>query len=314
MKTVTILLAAYNGRAFVRETIESILAQDCDDWRLVLSDDGSGTTDILKEYADAYPERIELHRSGLRFGSAQKHFMYLLAQYAKSPYVMFCDQDDVWHPDKVRRTLAVMREREQKSLEENDGLCPVMVHTDLRVVDEKLQPMDESFMHYQRLDGARLWLPQLLMQNVVTGCTVMINRPLTRMALKGAKAPEMIMHDWWIALVASAFGEAVFLPEATIDYRQHGGNVVGARNASSLQYIKERLEHKDLKRALWMTSRQAKGFARVYMEWLNDDQKDLLDHFAMAPYMHRAERLAMYSRYGLWKADFKRRIGQVFWG
>lgn len=313
MKPVTILLAAYNGRAYVRETIESILAQDSDEWRLVLSDDGNGTTDILKEYADAYPERIELHRSGLRFGSAQKHFMYLLAQYAESPYIMFCDQDDVWHPDKVRLTLAVMREREQKSLEENDGLCPVMVHTDLKVVDEKLQTLDESFMHYQRLDGTRLWLPQLLVQNVVTGCTMMINRPLTRMALKGAKAPEMIMHDWWIALVAAAFGEAVFVPQATIDYRQHENNVVGARNASSWAYIRQRLEHKDLKRALWMTSRQAKGFCRVYMEWLNEDQKDLLDHYAMAPYMHRAARLAMYQRYGLWKKDFKRRIGQCIW-
>lgn len=91
----------------------------------------------MQEYADRYPDRITHYRSGRRFGSAQKHFMHLLEQFGdQADYVMFCDQDDVWHPDKVRLTLRLMEQVE------TDPSLPVLVHTDLRVVDGELREMD----------------------------------------------------------------------------------------------------------------------------------------------------------------------------
>lgn len=139
-KKILILLAAYRGTHYVGEQIESILAQDCDDWRLVLSDDGDFTEDILDGYAERYPEKIVRYRSGLRFGSAKAHFMHLISHFSeRAPYIMLSDQDDIWHKDKARRTLSLMKKTE------TDFNGPILVHTDLRVVDASLHEISPSF-------------------------------------------------------------------------------------------------------------------------------------------------------------------------
>ena len=316
MSKATILLAAYKGNEYIGAMIDSILVQDCDNWELVLSDDGGFTKELLAEYAEKYPDRIILHRSGQRFGSAQKHFLHLMKEYRNAEYLMFCDQDDVWHPDKVRKTLAAMQKAEQEGREESrsENAQPVLVHTDLRVVDGELKPMDESFMHYSRLDGSRLALNELLIQNVVTGCTLMINRPLTQLALEGADEEKMLMHDWWIALCAAAFGKSVFLPEATIDYRQHGGNVVGAKSPSNPAYLKSRLSGGAIKKALNDTSAQAEAFLKVYGDRMNGEQRKLVGIYAKLPSMKKLARLRAYTRYGFWKKDPGRRAAQMIWG
>ena len=316
MSKATILLAAYKGNDYAGAMIDSILAQDCDNWELVLSDDGGFTEDLLAGYAEKYPDRITLHRSGRRFGSAQKHFLYLMKLCRNAEYLMFCDQDDVWHPDKVRKTLAAMQAAEQAAREESrsENAPPVLVHTDLRVVDGDLRTIDESFMHYSRLDATRLKLNELLIQNVVTGCTLMINRPLTALALEGAEEEKMLMHDWWIALCAAAFGRSVFLPEATIDYRQHGGNVVGAKSPLNPAYLKSRLTGGAIRKSLDDTWAQAAAFLKVYGERLDTAQKETVEAFAKLPETGKLARLRTYSRYGFWKKDPGRRIAQMIWG
>lgn len=316
MSKATILLAAYKGGEYAGAMIDSILAQDCDEWELVLSDDGGFTEELLAKYAERYPDRITLHRSGRRFGSAQKHFLYLMKLCRNAEYLMFCDQDDVWHPDKVRKTLEAMRTAEQAARAESreENAPPVLVHTDLRVVDGELKTLDESFMHYSRLDGSRLALNELLIQNVVTGCTLMINRPLAALALEGAEEEKMLMHDWWIALCAAAFGKSVFLPEATIDYRQHGGNVVGAKSPLDPSYLKRRLSGGAIRKSLNDTSAQAEAFLTVYGDRLNAAQKETLEAYAKLPSMGKLARLRTYSRYGFWKKDPGRRAAQMIWG
>ena len=316
MSRVTILCAAYRGNDYAPALIDSILAQDCGEWQLVLSDDGGFTEELLAGYAERYPDRIILHRSGLRFGSAQKHFCYLMQQYRNEEYLMFCDQDDVWHPDKVRKTLAAMQEAEQAARAENrsENAPPVLVHTDLRVVDGELTPLDESFMHYSRLDGSRLKLNELLIQNVVTGCTLMINRPLAALALDGVGTEGMLMHDWWIALCASAFGRSVFLPEATIDYRQHGGNQVGAKSPLNPSYVKSRLSGNAIRKSLDDTSAQAAAFLAVYGDRLDAEQKEMVETYAKLPAMGKLARLRACSHYGFWKKDPARRAAQMIWG
>ena len=94
------------------DTAARVAAMTVGGWRLILSDDGEDTAPILQEYADKYPDKITHYRSGRRFGSAQKHFMHLLEQFGgQADYIMFSDQDDVWHPDKVRLTLRLMSRR-----------------------------------------------------------------------------------------------------------------------------------------------------------------------------------------------------------
>ena len=307
-KKVTILLAAYKGAEFAGAQIDSILAQDCDDWQLILSDDGEDTVPLLESYAAAHPDRIRHVRSGQRFGSAQKHFMYLLTAYGQeTPYVMFSDQDDFWHPDKVRRTLALMEETE------SDPAEPVLVHTDLRVVDGELNEICPSFMTFSRLDGTRLAFHELLIQNVVTGCTVMINRALAQLALRAAGVPQMMMHDWWLALIAAALGRTAFLPEATIDYRQHGKNQVGAKNAGSLSYLLSRLSGQYVKAMRDDTIAQTAAFRQLYDEELTLHQKKLCRTVEGLASHGKFWRLRALSRCRLWKNTLPRKFGQILY-
>ncbi len=305
---VTVLLAAYKGSRYVGAQIDSILAQDTDDWQLILSDDGEETVPVLEAYAKAHPDRIRHIRSGERFGSAQKHFMYLLTHYGlETDYVMFCDQDDVWHPDKIRVTLEFME------AEETDPALPVLVHTDLKVVDEELEEMAPSFLRFSKMDGSRLAFHELLVQNVVTGCTVMINHSLAVLAARAGDVPQMMMHDWWMALIAAAFGKAAFLPTATMDYRQHKSNQVGAKDAGSLRYLLSRLNGSYVLDMRDGTLVQAGAFLKLYGERMTEEQKN--DCRAMLGLASHGKiwRLRALTRHRLWKNTLPRRLGQVIY-
>lgn len=303
---VCILLAAYNGEKYIRQMIDSVLLQDYSNILLVLSDDGSqdGTQKILTEYAEMEPDRVIHYRSGQRFGSAQYHFLHLLSKFHDAPYIMFCDQDDVWHKDKVRKTLEKMRQVE------NGDMIPAMVHTDLRVVDENLEQISTSFWKYSNLDGTRLALNQLLVQNVVTGCTMMINRALAERVCNAFPKDGMLMHDWWIALLASATGRAGAVSEATVDYRQHGSNSVGAKDVQSASYLWHRLTSSSMRNGLKAAATQAEAFLECYGDCMTAPQKELIRAFVAATNKPLLIKNVIYVRYGLVKFGITRKIAQ----
>lgn len=303
---VYILLATYNGSAYIREQIDSLLMQDYAPIRIIVSDDGSsdGTEEIVDEYARQYPEIIRRYRSGIRFGCAQKHFMHLLTVFQDAPYIMFCDQDDVWHRDKVSRTLSAMQKLE------NGEAVPALVHTDLRVVDGELREIDSSFWHYSKLDGSRLALNQLLVQNVVTGCAMMINGQLAQIACRCA-SEEMLMHDWWLALLASVCGRTDCLQEATIDYRQHGKNSVGAKNVQSASYLHYRLTSASMRNALKENAKQASALMYNYRENMSGDQIKLISAFIRSQSESIFVRDYLYIKHGLLKYGTVRKAAQL---
>ena len=104
-----ILLASYQGAQYIRAQIDSILGQTDDCWHLTVSDDGStdGTVEIVDEYVRMYPDRITRICSGIRFGNARDHFFWLIRQ-CKSAYMLTCDQDDVWYPEKIEKIMQAM--------------------------------------------------------------------------------------------------------------------------------------------------------------------------------------------------------------
>ncbi len=310
MAEVTILLAAYNGSGFISQQIDSILRQSFPSFRLILSDDGStdDTPQLLEHYARQHPDKITHYRSGLRFGCAQDHFMHLLEQFQDTPYLMFCDQDDVWHPDKIEKTLAKMRSLEK------DPAVPVLVHTDLRVVDGALQELSPSFCKLSNLDGSRTGLNHLLIQNVVTGCTVMLNRALAALACRKLPEKAMLMHDWWLAILASAAGKVGFLPEATIDYRQHGSNSVGAKNTHSFAYLWKRFTSRDTRQVLIGTARQAKLFLEQYGDILSPGQLAMLKEFAGTADAPWIKRVHIYLKYRILKYGCIRVAAQILGG
>lgn len=303
---VYVLLAAYNGQKYIRQMIDSVLMQDYENLQLILSDDGSldETPDILAEYAQKNPARVIHYRSGTKFGCAQYHFLHLLSEFYDAPYIMFCDQDDIWHRDKVRKTLRRMQELEAGTN------VPAMVHTDLRVVDENLNLIDASFWRYSNLDGSRLALNRLLVQNVATGCTMMINGPLAELVCGSIPGEGILMHDWWIALVASACGKAAALSEATVDYRQHGSNTVGAKNVRSLPYLWKRLADRKGRSALEGNLAQAQLLLQCHSGNMDAERISLLRAFLNTQKSSWPVRNWQYLRHGFLKHGFIRKIGQ----
>jgi len=233
---VTILLPTYNGAAYLDEQVRSILEQTYTDWSLMIRDDGStdGTPELLARYAAEHPRISVIDVGGPNIGV--KRSVERLLETAESDYYMLCDQDDVWLPTKVATVV-------ERADAEPSGL-PLLVYTDLFVVDGDLTPRVDA-MH----GGAgRTELGHLLVENTVTGCTTLLNKAL-RDALVGHghfASPDMVMHDWWIALVAAALGKVVFVPASTILYRQHGENTVGAPGRRAglrrLLHLEENLE------------------------------------------------------------------------
>jgi glycosyltransferase involved in cell wall biosynthesis len=222
---VCILLATCNGAAYLRRQVESIRGQSFRHWRLLARDDGSGdaTPAILEALAREDP-RIHLVEDGLGpSGGAAANFSRLMAAglATDSDIFFFCDQDDVWRADKLSLQAGRFPAggREQR---------PLLVHSDLAVVGEALEPRGFTLVQYMGLDP----LPEpplnyLLTRNFATGCASAANRALLEAA---APVPaEAIMHDWWIALVAALQGDVDYLPEALVNYRQHGANTLGAK-------------------------------------------------------------------------------------
>lgn len=221
---VFILLATYNGGRFIVEQICSIQAQSYSDWELYIRDDGSCDDTVLQvEELSRMDERIHLVRDDLGNRGVVGNFSVLLelALIEKADYVFLADQDDVWHPDKLQTMLAAMN-----ALECKYEATPLLVHADLAVVGENLHPIAPSFSDYAHLSPTTAHLGILLCQNQVTGCACLINRSLLKLA---HPVPQgVLMHDWWLALLAASTGKIGFIPTQLVKYRQHGGNVLGA--------------------------------------------------------------------------------------
>lgn len=213
-----ILLATCNGTAFLVEQLNSLRAQQDQDWILVVRDDLSTdrTVAVLDEFAGAVgPGRVLRLPSGPQRLGALGNFLALLKHAPTARRYAFCDQDDVWLPDKLSRAARLLdREPEQ---------TPVIYCARQRIVDGALRDMGLSPLATRPPS-----LRNALAQNIATGCTIVMNEGARR-AILAAPAPAITLHDWWAYLVTTAVGGRVLLdPEPVMLYRQHAANVVGA--------------------------------------------------------------------------------------
>lgn len=305
---IDILMATYNGEKFIKEQIDSIISQSYSDWRLIISDDCSkdGTVDIIKVFQKKYPEKILIFENDEPSGSAQNNFFNAI-KYSTSDYIMFSDQDDVWLPDKIEKTYNKMIEIESAC----DTNTPVLVHTDLKVVDRTLNTINDSLFEMMNMDSNRCAFNNLLVQNIVTGCTIMGNRELFNYLKKIPK--NAVMHDMWIALIASAFGEIGFVDKSTMLYRQHGNNSVGAKNTKSLSYILYKIFHsKEIHNSLVKQYKQAEEFKEIYSDKLSELQLDMLKSYSSFERKTFMEKYKELKKYNMFKNSKIQVLGQIF--
>jgi glycosyltransferase involved in cell wall biosynthesis len=231
---IAILLSTYNGAKFLAEQLDSLLQQSYSNLVIVIRDDGSTdtTVELISHYCAEHKNRIHWISNDEENLGASGSFSflieYVLANKEKleldSAYMMFCDQDDIWFEDKIEKQVAAMLQAEQNT----DGkTMPLLVHTDLQVVSEQNQAIAKSLIRYQGLEIERNRFTNMVISNLVTGCTALINEALAVKAVPVSK--QAIMHDWWLALVAAAFGKVIFLNTPLVHYRQHDSNTIGAK-------------------------------------------------------------------------------------
>lgn len=305
MAEVTILLAAYNGERFIEEQIQSVLNSDYEDFELRIYDDGSTdhTIEIIKKFVKDYPNRITFFQNEKNLG-VTKNFLSALRSVT-SKYAMFCDQDDVWLKDKITKTLAYMKKVEMDK-STKAGCVPTLIFTDALIVDEKLKLCNSSFHQSNHLNTKKLSLAELLIENKVIGCTSMMNQALIRMIANKPIPEKVRFHDWWVAIVAAAFGKIGYLNVGTINYRQHSSNVVG--NQDFTGYVKHRLSQiKELKDQLQLPQHQALEFLRLYHNELGEKKRIVFVFSKLSKYSIIKRRYYCF-KFGYFKSGLIRNI------
>ena len=311
-KTITVALAAYNGEAYLGEQLASLARQTDGCFRVLMRDDGSadGTPEILRAWAEKDSRFACAPASGRENLGAKGNFLRLM-RLDEAPYTALCDQDDVWEPERLARTRAAMEEAERLW----GADTPLLVHSDCAVTDARGAVLHPSFFAHQGWDKGAVTLPRLLVQNNVTGCTVLINASLRRLATEHMDPEKVFMHDWFLALTAAAFGHIAFVDAPLVRYRQHGGNEVGASAAGQLERGARALSRADKARArIRLTYDHAAVFLEAYGGLLPPDARGTVEAYLRTQRLPKLRRLAALRRGGYLMQSTVTRIGQMVFG
>jgi hypothetical protein len=224
----------------------------------------------------------------------------------KDDYIMLCDQDDIWLSDKIEKSLRKIMEMEV----EHGASTPLLVHTNLSVVDNSLKVISLSYEKMANISYSRNALHNIVVMNTVTGCTAMYNRALADLIY--SEPDYTTGHDSWLALVAASFGRIGTVSEPTILYRQHDSNEDGANNAKNFGYILHRLTHyRDMVADVNKTYRQSMSLLSIYHDRLSENHRNLLASYASILSLSRISRLRALVRYRTFKQGLPRVMLQV---
>jgi glycosyltransferase involved in cell wall biosynthesis len=214
-----VLMSTFNGSRHVAQQIDSILTQLPACGRLLIRDDGSsdGTVEIARGASD---QRVSIFR-GQNIGFAKSFLQLLRTAPDDADLYLLSDQDDVWLPGKLDRAWLFL-----EPLQKDAALyCGRATLT-----DPSLRPIGLTPTHRPAQE-----LRHALLQNIATGCTMAMTRPLKDLATRAGPLAQIGFHDWWLYVVATAFGKVIFDERSTTLYRQHGTNVIGM-SAGTLRY------------------------------------------------------------------------------
>ena len=311
--TIDILMAVYNNADYIVAQLQSLIEQTYPHFRIIIRDDCSSdqSLSLIEDFSCKHPNKIVLIKGDKNLG-ARGNFAALI-EHAEADYIMFCDADDVWLPTKIEESLALMQKNEALYGEKT----PLLIHTDLAVVDKQLRTLSDSFWDYSQIyPHSAGSINRLLVQNVITGCTMLVNRPLLQLATPIPK--EAMMHDWWIGIVASAFGYIDYLAKPTILYRQHGKNDVGAKNWKSAKtywtHAKKALHltgRDEIRQRLFKTMHQAAQFSHRYGAHLSPQKQDIVKNYATLKEANAFKKRYLFFKYRYFKSTLAKNLGML---
>lgn len=311
VKRIDVCMACYNGAAYLPAMLDSLRAQSGADFRVLMQDDGSAdaTPKLLQHAADTDPRFVLAAEAGQHLG-AVGNFLSLLHQ-SDADYTALADQDDVWTPTRLSACCAALSDAEARY----GADTPLLVHSDCCLIDEQDQVLHASFFAHQGWDPAAVTLPRLIVQNNVTGCTLMMNAALRRLIVSHGTAEAMFMHDWFIALTAAAFGHILFIHQPLIRYRQHGSNVMGASRQTQLTRAAKALAAWNKGKArIALTYRHTAAFRAAYGDALPADAKGIIDAYLATEKKPKFLRILAVQKGGYTMQSMITRAGQLLFG
>lgn len=303
--TVEVLLATYQSERFLEELLNSLANQTYTEFQLTVADDAStdATLDILNRCAPLFRQKVKVIRRPQPTGSAQANFAQLLME-SQGDYIFLADHDDVWDEDKIETGLKRLR-----SLEDQVGSdTPVITHSDLRVVDADAQPKAPSLWRLKAIDPELgCDLRTAVVHATVTGCAMAMNR--ATIARCGPIPPEAIMHDWWLNLVAAAFGRVDFDPQPRLRYRVHGSNVSRPRPPSPWPILRQRQALQVLRTKVARRMDQAHAFAERFGPAAPPPLAEFLADLRQFPGLGPIARRKMLIQHSMWMPGLWRNAG-----
>ncbi|MFS6077759.1 glycosyltransferase family 2 protein [Streptococcus agalactiae] len=297
---VNILMATYNGEKFLAQQIESIQKQTFKEWNLLIRDDGSNdkTCDIIRNFT-AKDSRIRFINENEHHNLGVIKSFFTLVNYEVADFYFFSDQDDVWLPEKLSVSLEAAKHKASD--------VPLLVYTDLKVVNQELNILQDSMIRAQSHHANTTLLPELT-ENTVTGGTMMINHAL---AEKWFTPNDILMHDWFLALLAASLGEIIYLDLPTQLYRQHDNNVLGARTMDKrFKILRE--GPKSIFTRYWKlihdSQKQASLIVDKYGDIMTANDLELIKCFIKIDKQPFMTRLRWLWKYGYSKNQFKHQV------
>ena len=284
---INIVMSTYNGEQFLAEQIDSIQQQTFKDWQLLIRDDGSSdqTPEIIKSFVAQDPRIVFINEHDRENFGVIKNF-FTLIKHDKADYYFFSDQDDVWLEDKLETMLAVARQYPDQ--------LPLLVYTDLCVVNQNLQVMNQSMIRSQS-HHANTELVQELTENTVTGGVAMINHAL---AEQWRTLDNIIMHDWYLALLAAAIGKLVYIDQPGELYRQHDNNVLGARTFTKRLKTWLSGPSKMLEKYWWLIHASQVQADKILQEnELGDEQEAVIRNYIALERLPLSQRIRVLRQY-----------------
>ncbi|WP_439294090.1 glycosyltransferase family 2 protein [Lonepinella sp. BR2882] len=291
---IAILMATYNGGKFLEEQLLSIISSinklnNTFDVDIIISDDASidDTREIIERVKQIHYKKIILLNMEKK-GSAVKNFSFLISKVScEYDYYFFSDQDDYWNANKLVLFLETLRSV--------DNSLPVLVHSDLSIVDTNLSLISDSMFDYQKLNKNSKF-ENLIVQNSITGCVVAINKELLKLA-RSSSISNSIMHDWYLGLIASSMGRIYFIDQPTILYRQHGYNEVGAKGFNIYYILRKLLSFRKTYVEVHKSIKNSKEQARLFLSDFNFlmdlRQRETLLNYINCPRWNFIEKISL---------------------
>ena len=271
---ISVAMAVYNGEAYLKQQLDSLLQQQYPATEIIILDDCStdDSANIIQQFVSP---NIPIHYYKNEVNKGPLYTFRKLVSYCTGDYIAFCDQDDIWLPNKLDICMQQMQLLPTQ--------LPAVVFTDLSLINNNNQIIQASFWKYYGIYPQQTSFANVLFNNVITGCSTLINKA---MAQEINRMPdEAILHDHWIALIAYSFGQFYSLDTPTVLYRAHNNSVTQkAKLSLQSRFFNTVKSNPDFLKHI----QQARAFKQLYNNRLKPQQQQTLRYFtglARIPFM-----------------------------